>query len=651
MDDSKGVFTLQDANQILEFWRDFDLDGRRVSLDKQCMEMREMKTTSMTGRKHLNELTKTFRSKTKEEQLGLITEVLKAYQEEIDQLSRRAKFSEAAFYALYKSIFEAPDPCTALDGLVNMLTSTSTNQLEIERLRGELLQYEKEFQQLKNQDITIRRLEDQLGEFREKIEDKVKEEVTRRTQEIEDACNAKMTECRELQRAADRRLAAAVENMRQAQASADRAQTQLFEVSSQAELRTSALLAENSILAESSHRSSSRAAEMETEIEVLRAMHHEAGQIAGSGLTSNSSSTSLSDRQIREEETNTLQAMVSELRLEVRRKDDSARADKARLETSAREAALLLSKEREAGAKLRQELTERPQKDELLAVRRQLRVLQRVAFNVLDDCEGENDDLPECTSEKAQLEALLTQRMKSMETELADARSGLQSAHRLEDALRARTVELEGRLNASVALVSRLEADLEASQSHSGSGREKRTNEVRSGCGGVEGDAGSLELSELLGVGGGSGVGGSHKSENQPGQMIGILQAQRDRYKSRLATSEAACLALQQQVASLSAAKQQAEADNLALYSKLRFLQTSKETLNNFSPQAMRIRKSGGGDLGLESGAGADTESHYAQIYEQRLNPFAEFNKQERQRRLEQVIIVYILIVHDQSAL
>jgi homeobox protein cut-like len=156
MEPTGGTFTLQDANQILEYWRDFDLEGRRISLDKQCMEMREMKTTSMNGRKHLNELTKTFRSKAREEQLGMVTEVLKSYQEEIDALSRRAKYSESAFYALYKAIFEAPDPCTALDGLVGMIASSSTNQLEIERLRAELLQYDEEFQQLKNQDITIR---------------------------------------------------------------------------------------------------------------------------------------------------------------------------------------------------------------------------------------------------------------------------------------------------------------------------------------------------------------------------------------------------------------------------------------------------------------------------------------------------------------
>jgi hypothetical protein len=50
---------------------------------------------------------------------------------------------------------------------MNNLLNGSTHTLEIERLRGELQQYDEEFQRLKNQDITIRRLEDQLSDLRD----------------------------------------------------------------------------------------------------------------------------------------------------------------------------------------------------------------------------------------------------------------------------------------------------------------------------------------------------------------------------------------------------------------------------------------------------------------------------------------------------
>jgi hypothetical protein len=62
-------FSLAEATQHLDFWRDFDMDNRRLSLDKACIEMKEMKSNSINARKRLNESTKAFRSKSKEEQV------------------------------------------------------------------------------------------------------------------------------------------------------------------------------------------------------------------------------------------------------------------------------------------------------------------------------------------------------------------------------------------------------------------------------------------------------------------------------------------------------------------------------------------------------------------------------------------------------
>jgi homeobox protein cut-like len=159
---AEGPFTLAGASDALDFWRDFDLPSKRVALDNTCVDMREMKTASINGRKRLNEATKAFRTKTREEQTVGVTELLKLYQDEIDQLSNRSKYSEKAFYTLYKDLYEAPNPAAAIDGLIGLVTAGSTNTLEIERLKAELAQYDEEFQQLKNQDITIRRLEEQL---------------------------------------------------------------------------------------------------------------------------------------------------------------------------------------------------------------------------------------------------------------------------------------------------------------------------------------------------------------------------------------------------------------------------------------------------------------------------------------------------------
>ena len=44
--------------------------------------------------------------------------MLKAYQGEIDQLTRRSKVSESAFLNAYKLLAEAPDPYPLLDAAV-----------------------------------------------------------------------------------------------------------------------------------------------------------------------------------------------------------------------------------------------------------------------------------------------------------------------------------------------------------------------------------------------------------------------------------------------------------------------------------------------------------------------------------------------------
>lgn len=324
MEDNSN-FTLGDAASVLEFWKDFDLDTRRVTLDQNCVDMREMKTSSINGRKRLNDATKTFRSKSRDDQTTYMTDLLKLYQEEIDQLSRRSKFSESAFYSLYKSIYDAPNPSVCIEGLINMVAATSTNQLEIERLKSELQQYDEEFQLLKNQDITIRRLEDQLEEYREQIEDKVLEEVFKRTSQVEEQAEIRIADIRETQRMAEKRLAAVVENMKQAQSSTDRAQTQMFEISSQAEERISALSAENTILAEGMDRALSRVAEVEGEVAVLKS-------ISLSTLSTNPRGISGKE----DADYETLQLVITELRQDIRLKEDALRVERQRLEGECR---------------------------------------------------------------------------------------------------------------------------------------------------------------------------------------------------------------------------------------------------------------------------------------------------------------------------
>jgi chromosome segregation ATPase len=283
---------------------------------------------------------------------------------------------------LYKALYEAPDPADIISQMIHAISNSSTHQLEIERLRAELSQYDEEFQQLKNQDITIRRLEEQLQEFKLNIEDKVAEAVKERSREVEETADGRINEMREVQRGSERRLAAALESLRQAQQSADRAQSQLFEVSSQAESRISGLQAENAILAEGMQRSNMRIAELERSLELLQSsqsQYKSSSQTTSSGNQSAAADTV--DQQALQE------MLVADLRADCQRKEELLRSLRAKNESMMRDVSLQLSKERESVSQLRQELTERPALEDFLSIKQQLKVLQRLVFNIQDDAE------------------------------------------------------------------------------------------------------------------------------------------------------------------------------------------------------------------------------------------------------------------------
>jgi homeobox protein cut-like len=411
--------------------------------------MREAKTQSIAGKKMLNDLTKSFRTLSPPEQLNGINDLLRAYQKEIDQLNARAKLGEAAFFALYKAIYEAPDPTPAMNALSASIMEVSVHQLEIEKLKNEISQYDEEFRQLKNQDITIRRLEDQLTEFKERIDDKVSDEVAKRVQEIEESAEIRIVEIKTAQYTAEKRLAASLEELAEARSIADRCQSQLFDISAQAEKQLSAIQAENSILGDDIDRLRSRNAELERDLDIsLKKLAANGGHgntlsvgVSQGVLKSAGSSDATTDGAIGDNEASDVRMLMDELRRELRKKEDDLRTDKAKSDAIQRDLTLQLSLERENVQNLTKELNVRPTIEEVESLKRQLRTLQRIAFNIQEDDEvhmtrnlyriillildfqeiGDSDQMVE----DEQLEAILLTRMKGLESELAESRNSV----------------------------------------------------------------------------------------------------------------------------------------------------------------------------------------------------------------------------------
>lgn len=81
------------------------------------------------------------------EKFNSIKILLKAYQGEIDSLTRRSKMSETAFLSVYKLLSDAPDPYPLLDAAVDQTVKVAEARMlesELGRLREENAELKKQ---------------------------------------------------------------------------------------------------------------------------------------------------------------------------------------------------------------------------------------------------------------------------------------------------------------------------------------------------------------------------------------------------------------------------------------------------------------------------------------------------------------------------
>jgi len=62
-------------------------------------------------------MTKSLKQAPDEDKLKGLGAVLRAYQEEVNSLTKRSQYAETCFLKLYHSLFDAPDPVKLLEVL------------------------------------------------------------------------------------------------------------------------------------------------------------------------------------------------------------------------------------------------------------------------------------------------------------------------------------------------------------------------------------------------------------------------------------------------------------------------------------------------------------------------------------------------------
>lgn len=587
------------------FWKEFSLPDLQKSLDTTAAELADRQDESDTSRKKLVELSRDFKKNTPEDTRKKMAPLLKSFQAEIDALSKRSKASETAFLSIYKKLVDVPDPLPILEQAVIQQQKVSKLQdyeIENKQLRETLEEYNSEFAEVKNQEVTINRLKEKLREYEDKMEERVQARAKEKEKDMQKMFSDKERTLQETQVSVAKKLGEAEHKAATLQAALDSTQSELFDVKAKFDEVAAARSSEIEILEADVERANQRALSAERQVESLREeliAAQNALQNSGNEQRPNMSETidaisrsslehelAAKERQISQLVSDVQQSQVIQNRLK-----ESTANEIARLEDQ-------LASKTKALQQLEEKLDEQGNYEE---IKRELNILKSIEFS---------------TSEESRVAEKMDSTPKSLEMLLLDKNKRLQSEN---TSLKVENVDLTGRYselhvqyNEAVntvkeqkELITQLETDLLS------------VNALPSAFRGQgEGEAGPPTETELVSNAVQQAVAPAGvTSENVATEsLLPIVASQRERFKIRNMELEAQLRHNQQQISVLQNEVDTLRSDNVKLYEKIKFLQSYPT-------------KSSGG---REEEA---TVSRYSSQYEQRLDPFSAFNQREKQQR------------------
>ena len=609
------------------FWRSFDLEGKRLLLDKQGMEMSSLQEATAATRKALAESTKIFRRAGVADKLKQIGGLLREYQQDIDRLTRRARFSENAFLDLYKELYEAPDPSRSLAAAHAQIEKAKTARLDLlkaktenSKLKAEIEEYESEISNLKNQDITIRKLERKIAECEKGIESKIESAVNAREAQLEEDAEHQLFNASRERAVLETRILDADASISELQRQLDGAQTTIFELRSQQEEKDAASLAERTIIAEDEQRNAASVASLERENKRLQ--EELLAERSGTGGFAAAGSLKLEDMTQR---CNELRNRVSERDESIRSLEDQVSAAKRKLEQAKAEFQSHESKtvERISRADARitglvRELEKRPTAEAFRTLQADLQLLRDAEFDANDEEKEDRivsaEDIVVSKLRRTRTE--LTQmrvKLRRTETELSDARSALLRTEEERDDHK----QLAEKLEVEATVMRRTDSSTAEDPTTGGDQSAELLQSILH-------TPGSRSGASPTGTGLGSG--------STP--MLSILQEQRDRFRTRMLVLENENEKLKSATSEDVKTMRQLRQDNVKLYEKIKYLQAYKGGASG------RLNPNQRSEVVLNIGSENEVEKRYGSLYAAQSNPFQSFSRTQERKRYKNLSAV-----------
>ncbi|KAL2085088.1 hypothetical protein ACEWY4_018408 [Coilia grayii] len=568
------------AGSMFQYWKHFDLQQLQRELDSTATLLANRQDESEQSRKKLIEQSRDFKKNTPEELRKQVAPLLKSFQAEIDALSKRSKEAEAAFLNVYKRLIDVPDPVSVLEASQQLHVKVQRlHDIETEnhKLRETLEDYNKEFADVKNQEVTVKALKEKVREYEQNLKSQA-ETLAHHTQlQLHSDYAEKERKLQETQDCLSSKLEEAEHKAQSLQTALDTTQAELFDLKAKYDEESTARSDEVDMVMTDLERANQRAESAEREAWSLReqlSSAHTPPTPANHRAPDTSLEAELSSKE-REmsallEDMQRLQATLSRLR------ESSAN----QISSLQEQLCLNSSTLKDVEEKLQQQADYEEMKKELS-------ILKSMEFGPTD---GSMQDTWK------PLEVLLLEKNRSLQSETASLRI-------VHNELSGRYAELQQEFSGAVRtsaeqkqLILKLEQDL--STLHT---LHTHTHTPRPDAEGAE--LSSMDkipepIMEATALFSGSAP-QVDLPQDQMDSLLSIISSQRERFRSRNQELEAESRSMQQTLVALQSELDSLRADNIKLYEKIKFLQTYPG----------------------RGGSSDDTVMRYSSQYEERLDP------------------------------
>ncbi|XP_051152176.1 protein CASP [Andrographis paniculata] len=596
------------VSAVTAYWKEFDLERERTILDEQGLRIAENQENSQKNRRKLAESTRDFKKSPNEDKLKLFNSLLKGYQEEVDNLTKRAKFGENAFLNIYQKLYEAPDPYPVLSSIAEKDTKLSELESENRKMKVELEEFRAESAHLKNQQATIRRLEERTRQLEQQMEEKVKEIVEIKQRNLAEENQKTMEVLKERERMLQDQLRQAQESVSTMQKLHEFAQNQLFELRAQSDEERASKQSEISILLDEVEQAQTRLLSLEREKGLLRSqlqtVNEDSGQKKSDDLDANA---------MLENSLNAKEKIISELNMELHNIETTLSNERENQMNELKKLKTQLNEKENEIEELKKELQAKPTEKLVDDLRKKVKILQAVGYNSI---EAEDWEVATSGEEMSKMESLLLDKNRKLEHEVTQFKVKIAEKSSLLEAAESKIEELTAQVNEQQRLIQKLEDDILKGYTSN----EKKGNFLDDWDLSESGGVNKVENSEQR----------RGPSDLDQSSMLKVICSQRDRFRARLRETEEEITKLNEKIGMLTTELEKTKADNVKLYGKIRYVQ-------DYNSEKVISRGTKKYAEDLESGFSSDVESKYKKIYEDDINPFAAFSKKERDQRYKEL--------------